>query len=75
MTNKDIEQLFKAQSQLLVKLQPHISRKLGFALEEKIKLQEQQLQQLLGQDKKQTDNLSKYTLVLDSQYFDQIFLS
>jgi hypothetical protein len=67
-------ELLKSQSEMLNSLRPNISRKLLFALEEKLKGQKKELEKLLGLDKNQTENLSKYTFVLDSQYFEQKFL-
>lgn len=75
MKNIDINKILDEQNLMLESLSPNISRKLSFALEEKLKAQKNQLEQLLGLGKKQDENLSKYTFVLDSQYFDQIFLN
>jgi len=73
-TEDNITNIFKQQSDMLASLQPHISRKLFFVLEEKINRQQAETQRLLGLDKNQRDNMSKYSFVLDSQYFEQIFL-
>jgi hypothetical protein len=59
---------------MLNSLRPHISRKLLFSLEEKLKAQERELNHLLGLDKNLAENRSKYSNVLDTQYFEQIFL-
>ena len=74
MNIDDINKIIDQENSMLEVLRPRISRKLLFALEEKLKMEKQELEQLLGLDNKQSQNLSKYTFVLDSQYFDQIFL-
>lgn len=73
-TAKDVGALVASQAQRLEALRPHISRKLQFALEEKLKLQKQELERLLGLDKNLTASRSRYSNVLDTQYFEQIFL-
>ncbi len=71
----DVNTLADLETQILESLRPVISRKLRFTLEEKLKNQKQELQRLLGLDKNLADNKSKYSNVLDSQYFEQIFLN
>jgi hypothetical protein len=75
MKTTDINKIIDEETVMLDSLRPRLSRKLLFALEEKLKAEKQELEQLLGLDKKQSQNLSKYTFVLNSQYFDQIFLN
>ena len=75
MKLEEIENIGKTQEKILNDLRPIISRKLAFALEDKIKGQQQELQRHLGLVNKQSANLSRYTLILDSQYFEQQFLN
>ncbi len=60
---------------MLEELKPKLSRKLMFYLEEKIQREKQELQQLLGLTENRVAAMDKYSNVLDSQFFEQIFFN
>ena len=70
-----IENVLNARKASLELLKPLISRKLFYILEEKIKHEAAEFQNLLDAQLGRKKTLSKYTFVLDPQYFEQIFLS
>ncbi len=74
LTPKDVGALMGLEFQMLESLRPNISRKLLFMLEAKLNAQKQELEHLLGLDKNIAASRSKYSNVLDTQYFEQIFL-
>jgi hypothetical protein len=75
MIAADVDKIINEETSMLEHLRPRISRKLLFGLEEKLKLQQQELEQLLGLDKNIAQKRAQYSNVLDSQYFEQIFLN
>ena len=69
-----IAQLHEDRLGQLAAIKNTISRKLYFKLEEKLQREKSQLEQLLGIETGQQNQLAKYSFVLDRQYFDQVFL-
>lgn len=59
---------------MLQQLRTYISRKLYFALEEKLQREKQELEQLLGQKSARQQLAARYSNILDTQYFEQILL-
>ena len=70
-----IQTLIDARRRDLEYLKPDISLKLYYAAEEKLADEKKRLGEILDwQEGKQT-RLSKYTLILDTHYFEQEFLN
>lgn len=74
LSEQTVQLLQNQQLAKLKQLQPLLSRKLIFSLEEKIQQETKMLLQLLGHHTNIEAELGKYSLPLDSQYFEQIFL-
>lgn len=70
-----IQTIYEARLHLLKSLHSSVSRKVYFQLEEKITAEKKQLENIFGLEKGQKDNLSRYSFILDNQYFEQKFLS
>ena len=56
---------------MLDSLKKLIGKKLYFLLEEKLQTERQELEQLSGIGRDNQQELSKYTFILDTQYFEQ----
>ena len=72
---EQISALVLNRTQALEQLKPILSKKLYFTLEEKLLAEQRELEKLLGFQQGREETLSHYTFILDSQYFDQIFLN
>jgi hypothetical protein len=75
LTQNQITDILTERKNILNSLRPEISRKVYYTLEEKIVLEEKQLQQILDWQEGRNSQLSRYSLILDSHYFDQEFMN
>ena len=74
LSEQQITELLTQQQTMLGQLQAKVSRKFYFALEERLQEQRQQFIKLLQWDTGKQTIQSRYSLVLDPQYFEQKFL-
>jgi hypothetical protein len=75
LQQEDIAAIMQIRKDSLSELKPSITLKLYYQIEEKLKQEEQELNNLLDIQLGRTKVLGKYTFVLDPQYFEQIFFS
>ena len=62
------------QKQMLKSLEPLISRKLYYWLEERLERHNRELENYMGFERQKKAALSGYSFILDRNYFEQIFL-
>ena len=70
-----ITRTMERRLEILASLQPELSRKLFYSLEEKLAQEAKQLREILDWQQGRQSQLSKYTFILDPHYFEQEFLS
>jgi len=70
-----INEVISDRKNRLEKIKPEISRKLYYIMEEKIIAQEKHLNDILDWRQGKLSQLSKYSLILNSNYFEQEFLA
>ena len=70
-----IAQVSKQRQTELSELKSIIARKMYYAIEEKLAQEEQALKNILNWQQGKSSELSKYTLILDPHYFEQLFLN
>lgn len=75
LTQNQIADTITERKALLNSLRPEISRKIYYTLEEKIALEEKELQQILDWQEGRSSQMSKYTFILNSNYFEQEFMN
>lgn len=75
LQKEHIFSVVKNRAEMLASLKPTMSKKLFFALEEKLQKEQNEMEKFLGFQQGREENLSHYTFILDNQYFDQIFLT
>ena len=74
--NKDgIDRLLQERMTQLAELSPAISRKLLFALEEKLQNEKLELESLGGLEEARLAHNARYSLILDPAYFEQELLT
>jgi len=74
LDEKQIAELMAERKALLEALKPAVSRKIYYAMEEKLAQEETRLKEILDWQLGKITKLSKYSLILDPHYFDQEFL-
>jgi hypothetical protein len=72
---EQINKLVSERRQDLESLKPKISLKLYYAAEEKLADEKKRLEEILDWQQGKQTRLSKYTLILDTHYFEQEFLN
>ena len=75
LTPQLINELTAERQAALVQLRPHLSPDFSAKIATKLALEAKDAAALVVADKATEARLSHYTFVLDSQYFDQKFLS
>ncbi len=75
LSEQKITELTERQEAKLQELRPVLSRKLFFALEEKLIWEQKELRRLLDLQLGRASRQAKYSHVLDPQYFEQKFLN
>ncbi len=75
LSKQRIQSLAVQRKQCLEGIKPDISRKLYFMLEEKLEKEQKNLEEILDWQQGKLSRLSRYSLILDSHYFEQEFLS
>ena len=75
LTQQQIDSLTADLKQRAENIKPHISRKRYFSIEEKINSSLQRLGQILDWQEGRQNQLSKYSFILDTHYFEQEFLN
>jgi hypothetical protein len=70
-----IGSLISIRKQNLESIKSQISRKRYFMIEEKIAAEENSLKQILNWQQGKNNQLSQYSFVLDTHYFEQEFLN
>lgn len=74
LDEKQIIELMAERRQTLESLKPLVSRKIYYAMEEKLAQEESKLKEILDWQNGKITKLSKYSLILDTNYFEQEFL-
>jgi hypothetical protein len=75
MTKEIVDNLFQKRKQALESIKPQISLKFMYAMEKKLREEEDELLELLNLKTRTDKILEQYSFVLDQQYFEQEFLS
>ena len=75
LDSAQIVELMEARKKTLEEIKPNISRKFYYAIEEKLTNEEKRLNEILDWQEGKLSRLSKYTLILDTHYFEQEFLN
>ena len=75
LNKEQIQKLIDARRQDLESLKPDITLKLYYAAEEKLADEKKRLEEILDWQEGKQSRLSKYTLILDTHYFEQEFLN
>lgn len=75
LTQQQIDSLTADLKQRAENIKSHISRKRFFNIEEKINSNQQRLGQILDWQEGRQNQLSKYSFILDTHYFEQEFLN
>src|ERR1700729_1263932 len=75
LDEQQINSLILSRKEILENIKNEISRKVYFQIEEKINREEKQLNELLDFQEGRQNQLSKYTFVLDTHYFEQEIIS
>lgn len=75
LTLEQISQTISSREKLLNTIKPNISRKAFYLMEEKIQEEQKRLQEILDWQEGRNSELSKYSLPLNTYYFEQEFLN
>ena len=70
-----IQILMEQRKALLEELKPSVSRKIYYLMEEKLLREEAKLREILDWQEGKVTRLSRYSLILDPNYFEQEFLN